>query len=537
MKISMLFSASIFLVGHAVSGQQFATRFNGAGNGIDALSAMVVDNSGNMYVTGSSFSGANGDDYVTIKYNAAGVQQWLARYNGPGNGSDVPSAIFVDISGNVYVTGYSDQLTGYFINNDAATVKYNAQGAQLWVARFDGLRQRADGGNAVKVDAAGNVFVTGFTTVNNGAYTKMDYLTVKYNSAGTVIWTATYNGPANQDDAAVGLGLDGSGNCYVTGTSFAGRDPLGEQDYLTIKYNASGVQQWTARFNGPLSEPDRAVGIVVDPQGNSVVTGYSQGINLDYATVKYNSSGIQQWVTRYNGAANGSDIPSSIALDNAGNIYVTGEDQAVLYNSDFRTIKYNSAGVQQWTARLNGPANDNDEAYALAVDGSGNVYVTGYMNGTSPSWNIATVKYNASGAQLWVKTYDGPGHGNDHGAAIAVDGSGNVYIAGTSMGTISDLDFVAIKYNSAGLRMAAPAISLKSSFNASPNPVSNTLKVQLPGNDEFALSLTTIAGEKVLTRTKGRGQVMLDFNQLPAGVYLLTAVGNKDCFVQKIVKE
>ena len=183
------------------------------------------------------------------------------------------------------------------------------------------------------------MYVTGYTTVRNGAYTKKDYLTIKYNSTGVQQWTATYNGPANQDDAAVGLGLDQTGNAYVTGTSFAGRDPVGEEDYLTIKYNSAGVQQWTARYNGPVSEPDRATAIAVDKAGNSFVTGYSQGVGLDIATVKYNASGTQQWVARYDGPAHSSDIAYSIALDNAGNVYVAGGDQAIIYNTDFCTIK------------------------------------------------------------------------------------------------------------------------------------------------------------------------------------------------------
>ena len=159
-----------------------------------------------------------------------------------------------------------------------------------------------------------------------------------------------------------------SGNVYVTGSVFAGTGYSGRTDYLTVKYNSAGVQQWKQQYNGPGNSFDYPTAIAADNAGNVIITGYSTGIDLDFATIKYNTNGVQQWIARYNGPANSSDIAYALTLDNAGNVYVTGSDQKVIYNSDFLTVKYNSSGVQQWTARYNGPANDNDESYALAVD-------------------------------------------------------------------------------------------------------------------------------------------------------------------------
>src|SRR5678816_4513064 len=157
-KLYLLSCATVLFSQTMVLAQQWVKRVNGTGNSMDAITAMAVDKAGNVYVTGYSFSGANDNDYVTIKYNSSGVQQWLARYNGPGSGSDVPASVFVDNSGYVYVTGSSDALPGTYIDNDAATVKYSPQGVQLWVARYAGTLARADAGNAIKVDASGNVY-------------------------------------------------------------------------------------------------------------------------------------------------------------------------------------------------------------------------------------------------------------------------------------------------------------------------------------------------------------------------------------------
>ena len=536
---------------------QWPARYNGTGNGMDAITGMVADNAGNVYVTGYSFSGANDNDYITIKYNTNGVQQWLARYNGPGNGSDVPASIFVDNTGNVYITGLSDKLTGTFIDNDAATIKYSSQGAQLWVARYDGSIQRADAGNSIATDASGNVFITGYTTVRNGAYTKKDYLTVKYNSSGAQQWKATYNGPGNQDDEAVAQSLDPSGNVYITGTSFAGKDPLGEQDYLTIKYNTSGTQLWTARYNGPDSEPDRATDLAVDNSGNVYVTGYARGTGLDFGTVKYNTNGLQQWVALYNGPGNGSDLAFAIALDNSGNVYVTGSDQkkATEYNADYLTVKYNSAGVQQWTARYNGIFNDNDEANDIVVDKSGNVYITGWTNGVSPAWDMTTIKYSASGAQQWVKTYNGPKDSADVGNKIALDGNGNVYVAGASAGKTSHWDFITIKYTPTGT--AAREINdtpiLPSQQNLAfslsqnyPDPftakttIRFTIASDIQPNDETKLEIFDVGGRRIAIPVTGQlnagsYRVEWDGSHFAAGVYYYKLSSGTFSTVRKMV--
>src|SRR6185436_5362362 len=361
MKKIFTLSAAILFSSCALYAAQWTVRKNGTGNGVDEIKAMVTDNAGNVYVTGNSFSSANGSDYVTIKYNTNGMQQWLASYNGPSNESDNPHAIFVDNAGNVYVTGASQRITMSIFDTDATTIKYNSQGVQQWVARYDGAQHKEDAGNAVKVDANGNVYITGFTTVSNGAYSRADYLTVKYNASGAQQWVKTHNGPGNMGDVAVGLGLDGAGNIYVTGTDFAGPDPAGEGDFLTIKYSPAGTELWTARFNGAISEADGACAIAVDNAGNSYVTGSSRlgGINTDFITIKYNTNGVKLWQAQHGGSAGQGDIPSAIAVDNSGNVYVTGTDQKTPYNYDYRTLKYNSSGVLQWSKRYNGPVSDN----------------------------------------------------------------------------------------------------------------------------------------------------------------------------------
>src|SRR4030095_4107949 len=143
------------------------------------------------------------------------------------------------------------------------------------------------------------------------------------------------------------------------------------------------TQAWVARYNGPGNLDDGGHAIVGDNLGNVYVTGGSHGLgtDLDYATIKYNSARAQQWVARYNGPANGWDRAAAIARDSSGNVYVTGQSLGLGTDYDYATVKYNSAGQQQWVARYNGPGNGEDDAVAIATDGSGNVYVTGQSTG------------------------------------------------------------------------------------------------------------------------------------------------------------
>jgi uncharacterized delta-60 repeat protein len=411
------------------------------------IGGVAVDSSANVYTTGDSFGSGTGRDYATIKYNSSGTQQWASRYNGPAGTDDIAYAIAVDGSGNVYVTGSSG---GSGTGLDYATVKYNSSGVQQWVARYNGPAGTDDIAYAIAVDGSGNVYVTGSS---GGSGTSLDYATIKYNSSGTQQWVARYDS-AGLNDTGYAIAVDASGNVYVTGSSGGSGTGL---DYATIKYNSSGTQQWASRYNGPAGTDDIAYALAVDSSGNVYVTGSSggSGTSLDYATIKYNSSGSQQWASRYNGPASTDDIAYALAVDSSGNVYATGSSGGSGSGLDYATVKYNSTGSQQWASRYNGPANSEDIAYALALDGLGNILVTGSSTGSGTGRDCATVKYNSSGSQQWASTYNGPGNADDKANTLALDSSNNVYVAGSSLGSGSGLDYATVKYNSSGTQQWA----------------------------------------------------------------------------------
>lgn len=395
--------------------EAWVARYNGPANDYDGAVAIVLDSSGNVYVTGESV----GADYLTIKYNSSGEEEWVARYDG-GLG-DAATAIAIDSSGNVYVTGqsWSAKTSEY----DYATVKYNADGQQQWVARYDGPANDYDYPTAIAVDNSGNVYVTGVSTGLEGDW---DCTTIKYNSGGQQEWVVRYNGPANGDDWGSAIVLDKSDNVYVTGGSVVSGI---FSEYLTIQYNSAGQEQWVARYHGTGNGNDAANAIAIDGSGNIYVTGSSlnSNNNFDCVTIKYDSTGQQTWLARYDGPIHFDDLGYAIAIDNSDNVSVTGAGAVSFDEFNYLTIRYNSAGQEQWIAQ----SDAGGYAVAVATDSLGNTYITGTGGVTNADY--ATVKYDPLGQEEWVAQYNGPGNGPDYANAIAIDGSGNVYVTGTSL--------------------------------------------------------------------------------------------------------
>lgn len=427
--------------------QAWVVRYDGPANGTDEANALALDSAGNVYVTGFSLGSSSNRDFLTLKYNSDGERQWVARFNTPVNNIDEASDIAVDASGNILVAGFSVGANG---NPDYFIIKFNSSGMKQWSVRYNGSGNGNDKINALAVDGASNVYVTGHSF---GAGGSADFATIKYNSAGVRQWVRRYNAPANNHDEGKDIVVDGSGNVYVTGQSYGAK---GNHDYLTIKYNSGGTQQWVQRYNGPGNGDDITNTMALDGASNVYITGHSIGTSgsPDFATIKYNSSGVQQWVARYNSPVNSTDEARDIAVDTAENVYVTGYSPGVIWNHDYFTVKYNSAGVEQWSARYNGLGNGEDIASDLAVDGSGNVYVAGHSFGSTGSLDYTTIMYNNAGVQQWIARFNAQANNLDEVRDIAVNAGGDAYVTGYSITANGQADYVTIKYSASSVVVA-----------------------------------------------------------------------------------
>ena len=460
--ICSAFAAMLLLVaGNA--GADIATdwtdTYNSPQNGYDAANKVAVDAGGNIIVAGTSGGSTSSwydtnSDYLVIKYDAAGNKLWESRFNNPGRADNV-TGLAVDPNGNIYVAGASVPGSGKW---SALTVKFDANGTVQWSANWQHPWHPVAYASAIAVDAGGNAYIAGVTPyfAGNG----YDWIVVKYGTNGAKQWQASYNDPVgNGDDSPSSIAVDGNGNVYAAGT-IGGRTHgsyyVGRQ-YGLIKFNAgNGQRLWVRKYDGPAHGEDVATGMALDNSGNIYLTGYSDNraysgrsqAYFDYATVKYDPSGNLQWASRYNGTGNSTDIGRSIAVDANGNVSVTGYSIGSGTGYDYTTIRYDAAGTQQWVQRYDGPGSGNDIPAAVALDSSGNTYITGYSLGNGTGLDYATIKYDANGAQAWIERFNGAGNGDDSASSLALDADENVYVTGGSYsGSATGTDYVTIKYS------------------------------------------------------------------------------------------
>jgi len=393
-----------------------------------------------------------------------GLTAWSQRFGSALD--DAGYAVATDASGNVYVTGNFSGTVNFGGSNlvsagdpDVFLAKYNAAGVHQWSQRFGGTG--LDGAASIAVDASGNVIISGdfqgtanFGGANLVSAGNLDTFLAKYNTAGVHQWSQRLGGIG--DDRGNSIAVDGAGNVFVAGwfnltTNFGGANLVtaGSFDVVLAKYNASGVHQWSQRYGS--TNLENGVGIALDASGNIVVTGYFLG-------------------TTNLGGAN---------LVSAGQY-------------DIFVAKYDGLGVHQWSQRFG--STNFDAGYAVAVDASNNVLLTGYFYGTANfgggnlvsggGQDIFLAKYSPLGVHQWSKRFGALS--SDFGISVAVNASSDVFLTGFFLGTVDfgggnlvsagNQDVVVAKYDAAGVHQWSRR------FGGTGNESANAIATDVSGN-------------------------------------------------------
>jgi hypothetical protein len=197
----------------------------------------------------------------------------------------------------------------------------------------------------------------------------------------------------------------------------------------------------------------------VDEDGNFLVTGYSFigpfSTSYEYLTIKYSGDGTPVWTNHYKGTSlTGGSTARAVAVGGSGNVFVTGSAYATneysdYDRSDFATVAYSSTGAPLWTNLYHGALNGDSAARAIVVDDGGNVIVTGTSYGGDSYFDYATVAYSGAGVALWTNRYNGLWNDDDAALALVVDSPGNVFVTGHANETDGySYDYTTIKYSS-----------------------------------------------------------------------------------------
>ena len=409
--------------------------------------------------------------------------------SGSGNSDDVTTSTATDALGNVYITGhfYSPTITfgSITLTNvgsgtpDVFLVKYDATGNVVWAKSAGGNQD--DEANSVAVDNEGNVYITGYfcshtitfesitlTNISNGVTMIMqDIFLVKYDLAGNVIWAKSVGGISG--DFASSVVTDASGNVIISGSFDSPTITFGTttltntvESIFLAKYDGAGNVIWAKRTAS--TNTAYVMSITTDQNKNIYIAGCFFALNITFGSTtianptgnrhifytKYDSLGTVIWAKSSD--ANGYAEVNSIIADNAGNVYITGDfsgpsitfgattlNNAGSIGSDILLLKYTTTGSLVWAKSVGG--NKIDIANSIAVDDTGNIYIAGTFTSNTITFGTTLLSITPSGYyNLFLAKYSGAGNPlwakkeegklEVYASSINTDVYGNIFLSG-----------------------------------------------------------------------------------------------------------
>lgn len=399
---------------HATEGEQAES--------LDRL-VSISDASSNLYVAGSQLNQYGKYDLLLTKYDNTGYELWSTTFNLADTTANViVGDMTLDNSGNIIIAG--TVYNGASNNYDALTLKYNASGAKLWHKTYNGAGSFYDGGTNIYTDFSNNIYIAGGTASLSNS---MNMLCIKYNSSGTQQWAQSIDGYGLYDVAGYVYYRTASTVILVG----AVQQSAASWAVGSLTLNTSTCSVATSLVISEETDLEEATAIAVDENGKIYVAGYSNagGNGKDFVTLKLSSTLILNWEAVYDGSLHEDDAPKDIAVDGSGNVYVAGFTTTA-NGKDFTVIKYNSSGAQQWAKLVDGAAGQDDEAWAITVDGGGNAVAAGYTTESSSRDFYTTILDPSDGSTTWSATFNGLANKHDEASQVMVDSTGSIIVLG-----------------------------------------------------------------------------------------------------------
>ncbi len=305
-------------------------------------------------------------------------------------------------------------------------LKYSSIGSLIWQrvwgwAPCCGITAD-DFGYAIALDSSGNIYITGYAFSNTKTIPIL-----KFDPNGNLLWQKVWGALSNSENG-YGIAVDSSGNVYVTGSAYVYGG--GSLDLILLKLDSNGNLLWQRSWGGTSS--DEGYGVAVDSSGSVYVTGYTGSFGFTgFAAIllKFSSAGNLLWEKTWGGTY---EAGQSVAVDPSGNVYVAGyTNHFGAGNYDMLILKFDGSSGLLWSRTWGGPG--NDQAFNVAIDPVGNIYVAGQTNSTgSGGYDVALLKLNSGGGLLSHVTWGGSQ--DDWGRGVAVDSYGDALVTGVAFG-------------------------------------------------------------------------------------------------------
>ncbi|MDZ4711805.1 MAG: SBBP repeat-containing protein [bacterium] len=499
--------------------QEWIATYNGTGTGTFFSTKNAIDNSGNLIVGGNCDVGTS-TDFLILKYNSSGGLLWARRYDGPQHLSDRLRDMVLDDSGNIYVIGSSNQEQSLGYSN-WLTIKYSPDGDLRWVQTMDWTLHSEDIPFSMALDKDRNVFVAGYGRALPDNIMNFDMILTKYDNNGVWKWSQSYDSQPFHTDWGYSVVTDDSNCAYISGYSYP-------ENIITIKYDPEGNQKWLKEYYRMSGEYAIPLYSTIDNQKNIIVNGYYEFFNQSvFVTLKYDRNGNLLWDRVFDRAEGNQDVKHAICVDDSMNIFITGRTETSENGHDIFVIKYKPDGDTMWTRTYDNGFGETDEGEDVAVDSFGNVYVTGTTVAPPNSDESITLKFDKNGDFKWSRIFSKIGSNGsnsisvDHNKNIFVTGSGNRKILAVKYSQLTDIKFTNIIENkSYGLR------NYPNPFN--PNTKIN-YTLQIRGTVQLIIYNSSGKEIKNLTykdQNPGNYEVSFDGSNLSSGIYFCTLITN-----------
>lgn len=387
--------------------------------------SVIRGTDGFMYVCGATLNSDGNYDMLLTKMTMNNIIVWSQQYAGTAGGDDFAAELVQDSAGNIIITG-AEYVSP--TNYNAITIKYNNAGAQIWLASYNGAANSFDGGISVVSDASNNIYMCGGSF---GYSTLSDFLCIKYNSSGVQLWATTWNS-VNMQDLSARLAVSNT-QVSVIGAS---QQSTNDWKMATAFFNPiTGAFIGVKLTEGDDEGIDKVADLAIDVNDNTYVVGAVRNVNKGYdmKVIKLSPTYTVLWQQTYNGVGFMDDEGLSLELTSTNDVVVCGFTTTTNEGKNFITRKYNgSTGSLIWSKTFD-EQDGEDKATDLKLDGSGNAIICGssYKDGNLDF--VVQKLRNTTGEIVWTGRWNGDFNLNDIPMNLAIDENDNtIYVAGQS---------------------------------------------------------------------------------------------------------